>query len=218
MPHRLLDALDDFGYFFSRFATTTSSPYASSIDFPTQKLSTTSGHRMSIESQQLTDPPMPITSDEIRASQAPAEIPSAGEVPISHAGIDAAVRDELPPPPPPEPVTDQMGNLIPDHLAAGYQSAHVLFEKTYDHLYGIRDTLKEMLMKDSAVSQVTAQRVDNIFGSLAGIEKQLIIESLRETRGIQSKAAKDLGITERSLWHRVKKLSIDVARIKNSAG
>jgi hypothetical protein len=90
---------------------------------------------------------------------------------LSHAGIDAAVRDELPPPPPAEPVNDAMGNLIPAHLAAGYQSAHVLFEKTYDHLYGIRDTLKAMLLEGNAVSQVTGQRVDNIFSSLAGIEK-----------------------------------------------
>ncbi|HUS57074.1 MAG TPA: sigma-54 dependent transcriptional regulator [Planctomycetota bacterium] len=54
--------------------------------------------------------------------------------------------------------------------------------------------------------------------TLENIEKQLIIEALRETAGLQSKAAKNLGITERSLWHRVKKLGIDVMRIKNSAG
>jgi len=60
-------------------------------------------------------------------------------------------------------------------------------------------------------------KTDNLDQTLAGIEKQLIIEALRETGGVQSKAAKDLGITERSLWHRVKKLNIDVARIKNSA-
>ena len=52
--------------------------------------------------------------------------------------------------------------------------------------------------------------------TIAGVEKQLIIEALRETNGMQSKAAKTLGITERSLWHRVKKLSIDVSRIKKA--
>ncbi|MFH1732110.1 MAG: helix-turn-helix domain-containing protein, partial [Planctomycetota bacterium] len=32
----------------------------------------------------------------------------------------------------------------------------------------------------------------------------------------QSKAARLLGITERSLWHRVKKLNINVAKIKQA--
>ena len=52
--------------------------------------------------------------------------------------------------------------------------------------------------------------------TLADVEKQIIISTLEETSGVQSKAAKLLGITERSLWHRVKKLDIDVAAIKNS--
>lgn len=60
-------------------------------------------------------------------------------------------------------------------------------------------------------------KTDNLDQTLANIEKQLIIEALREKAGVQSKAAKGLGISERSLWHRVKKLNIDVARIKNSA-
>jgi len=60
-------------------------------------------------------------------------------------------------------------------------------------------------------------KTDNLDQTLATIEKQLIIESLRETGGIQSRAAKNLGISERSLWHRVKKLNINVQRIKNAA-
>jgi len=57
---------------------------------------------------------------------------------------------------------------------------------------------------------------DSLDQTLANYEKQLIIESLRETNGVQSRAAKNLGISERSLWHRVKKLNINVQRIKNS--
>jgi DNA-binding NtrC family response regulator len=60
-------------------------------------------------------------------------------------------------------------------------------------------------------------KTDNLDRTIDGIEKQLIIEALRETGGVQSKAAKSLGISERSLWHRVKKLNINVARIKNAA-
>jgi len=61
-------------------------------------------------------------------------------------------------------------------------------------------------------------QTNNLDQTLATVEKQLIIEALRDTSGVQSKAAKNLGITERSLWHRVKKLNVDVSRIKNSAG
>ncbi len=109
----------------------------------------------------------------------------AGKI-LSHAGIDAAVRGELPteeeqqaatPPPPPEPVMDGMGNTIPDHLAAGYATAHVLFEAAYDHIYNLRDTLNKMLLEGNAVQLVTSQRVDNILTSLAGVEK--IIDKCR---------------------------------------
>jgi transcriptional regulator with GAF, ATPase, and Fis domain len=33
---------------------------------------------------------------------------------------------------------------------------------------------------------------------------------LKKTRGLQAKAAKLLGISERSIWYRIKKYSIDV--------
>ena len=47
------------------------------------------------------------------------------------------------------------------------------------------------------------------------MEKEIIIEALRKTGGIQVKAAGILGINQRSLWHRIKKLKIDVDNIKN---
>ncbi len=56
--------------------------------------------------------------------------------------------------------------------------------------------------------------VDSIDDTMADVEKQIIIDTLRNTGGVQSKAARLLGISERSLWHRVKKLNVDVARIK----
>ncbi|RPH48430.1 MAG: sigma-54-dependent Fis family transcriptional regulator [Desulfobacteraceae bacterium] len=47
------------------------------------------------------------------------------------------------------------------------------------------------------------------------IEKGLIIEALSRSGGVQVKAAEILGINQRSLWHRIKKLGIDVGSLKN---
>jgi len=47
-------------------------------------------------------------------------------------------------------------------------------------------------------------------------ERHLIVDALKKSGGVQSRAAQILGISERSLWHRVKKLSIDPKSIKES--
>jgi transcriptional regulator with PAS, ATPase and Fis domain len=47
------------------------------------------------------------------------------------------------------------------------------------------------------------------------LEKEMIIGALRESRGVQVKAAGILGINQRSLWHRIKKHEIDVGMFKN---
>lgn len=49
---------------------------------------------------------------------------------------------------------------------------------------------------------------------LRRIEKTLIQDALQQTQGVQVRAAELLGIQPRSLWHRVKKLEIDVGRYK----
>jgi transcriptional regulator with PAS, ATPase and Fis domain len=48
------------------------------------------------------------------------------------------------------------------------------------------------------------------------IEKNMIIEALRKTGGVQVRATELLGINQRSLWHRIKKHNIDVKSIKNN--
>jgi len=53
-------------------------------------------------------------------------------------------------------------------------------------------------------------------GRLATYEKSLIEAALSRTGGVQSRAAALLGIKERSLWHRVKKLGIDPGVFKES--
>jgi transcriptional regulator with GAF, ATPase, and Fis domain len=47
------------------------------------------------------------------------------------------------------------------------------------------------------------------------IEKGLIIEALNRTVGVQVRAAEILGITQRSLWHRIKKYDIDTESFKS---
>lgn len=49
---------------------------------------------------------------------------------------------------------------------------------------------------------------------LQEMEKGLIIEALRRAGGVQVKAAQFLGISPRSLWHRVKKYAIDTGHLK----
>jgi len=56
------------------------------------------------------------------------------------------------------------------------------------------------------------QSLDEILDS---IERQLIGDALRRTAGVQSRAARLLGITDRSFWHRVKKHRINVDGIKD---
>ena len=51
---------------------------------------------------------------------------------------------------------------------------------------------------------------------LMEVERGLIIEALSKTGGVQSRATELLGINQRSLWHRIKKLHIDVKSLKNS--
>lgn len=48
------------------------------------------------------------------------------------------------------------------------------------------------------------------------IEKNIIVEALRRSGGVQVRAAGLLGINERSLWHRIKKYAIDIRSVKSS--
>jgi two-component system, NtrC family, response regulator AtoC len=41
--------------------------------------------------------------------------------------------------------------------------------------------------------------------------------ALKRTGGVQVRAAELLGISERSLWHRIKKLRINVSRVAEPA-
>ncbi len=50
---------------------------------------------------------------------------------------------------------------------------------------------------------------------LADVERRAILRALADCHGVQAHAARQLGITERSLWHRIKKLGIQINRVVN---
>jgi transcriptional regulator with GAF, ATPase, and Fis domain len=52
---------------------------------------------------------------------------------------------------------------------------------------------------------------------IAQLERAFVIEALSRTGGVQAQAARMLGITERSMWHLVKKHRIEVEKIKERA-
>jgi transcriptional regulator with PAS, ATPase and Fis domain len=45
---------------------------------------------------------------------------------------------------------------------------------------------------------------------LAATEKKLILDALKQSGGVQAKASRLLSITERSLWHRIKKYNLKI--------
>jgi DNA-binding NtrC family response regulator len=55
----------------------------------------------------------------------------------------------------------------------------------------------------------------NIDHWLEEVERGAILETLAQCKGVQAHAAKKLGISERSLWHRIKKLGIQINRVVN---
>jgi len=74
---------------------------------------------------------------------------------------------------------------------------------------------------EAMLKQNSRNMVNNVSDDIAlddkleSMEKEIIIAALRKTRGIQVKAANILGINQRSLWHRIRKLDIDINTFKN---
>ena len=88
------------------------------------------------------------------------------------------------------------------------ESASVLAEKTIEPSHLPPYVTKELNTKIQGEDQ-------NLDHRLRELEKGIIIEALSRTGGQQRRAAKILGISERSLWHRINKFEIDVASFKN---
>jgi DNA-binding NtrC family response regulator len=82
----------------------------------------------------------------------------------------------------------------------------------------VPDLPRDLFDQGARPEKAHRHRTDNLDEELARLEKSFILDALRETNGVQSKAAKLLGINERSLWHRVKKFGIAITKRASSGG
>lgn len=67
--------------------------------------------------------------------------------------------------------------------------------------------------QDAAPLDAVSDIPSDLDAALAQVEKTCILAALQRTQGVQAAAAQLLGISERSLWYRIKKLEIHVERI-----
>ena len=75
--------------------------------------------------------------------------------------------------------------------------------------------LPEVILKQSSIPLVNNIKESiPLDEKIEIMEKEMIILALKQTGGVQVKAARILGINQRSLWHRIKKLNIDTHEIK----
>jgi len=64
-------------------------------------------------------------------------------------------------------------------------------------------------VSDQTPANVAVLEMD-LATTLRNVERQLIVDALDRANGVQRKAAKLLGVTERVLWYKIKKLEIEV--------
>ena len=72
-------------------------------------------------------------------------------------------------------------------------------------------------VSDQSLAAVPALEMD-LATTLRNVERQLILDALERSDGVQRKAAKLLGVTERVLWYKIKKLQIDVGNATEPEG
>jgi DNA-binding NtrC family response regulator len=89
-------------------------------------------------------------------------------------------------------------------------SSHTIEESDLPaYLFGSRPV-------DSSVISLVSEGTDipkDLEAALAEVEKAYILAALHETHGVQAAAAHLIGVSERSLWYRLKKLAIHVDKI-----
>ncbi|MGV8861296.1 MAG: sigma-54-dependent transcriptional regulator [Pseudomonas sp.] len=89
-------------------------------------------------------------------------------------------------------------------------SSHTIEESDLPaYLFGSRPVDSSVI---NLVSEGTAIPKD-LEAALAEVEKAYILAALHETHGVQAAAAHLIGVSERSLWYRLKKLAIHVDKI-----
>jgi DNA-binding NtrC family response regulator len=78
----------------------------------------------------------------------------------------------------------------------------------------VRD-LPHTILRSTGAAPSTDSCLDNLDNSdldtwMESVERRVILQALDQCMGVQAQAARRLGISERSLWHRIKKLKIQV--------
>ncbi len=77
--------------------------------------------------------------------------------------------------------------------------------------------LPQAIIRTAAAAEDLAlpawERRQDLDSWLEQVEREAIVAALRECNGVQVEAARRLGISERSLWHRIKKLAIQINRM-----
>jgi transcriptional regulator with GAF, ATPase, and Fis domain len=74
--------------------------------------------------------------------------------------------------------------------------------------------LGRVLPKNLGKRESSSEEIISVDDHLREIEKGMIMEALKKAGGVQVKAAQLLGISPRSLWHRVKKHGLDPGALK----
>ncbi|PKN36777.1 MAG: sigma-54-dependent Fis family transcriptional regulator [Deltaproteobacteria bacterium HGW-Deltaproteobacteria-2] len=91
------------------------------------------------------------------------------------------------------------------------EQASILSENGVIELHHLPD---DLFKKQNSLSKTMSDNMP-LDAKLELIEKEIIIDALKKTGGIQVRAADILGINQRSLWHRIKKLQIDMNSLKS---
>jgi len=73
----------------------------------------------------------------------------------------------------------------------------------------------DLLLVDAAgpAADVPGRIEGDLDAEMTRIERDFILSALKDSGGVQARAAERLGITERSLWHRIKKLAIRIDKV-----
>jgi transcriptional regulator with PAS, ATPase and Fis domain len=91
------------------------------------------------------------------------------------------------------------------------EQASILSENGVIELHHLPD---DLFKKKNILGETMSDNMP-LDAKLELIEKEIIIDALKKTGGIQVRAADILGINQRSLWHRIKKLQIDMNSLRS---
>ena len=92
------------------------------------------------------------------------------------------------------------------------ERASIMSENGSIEVHHLPETIRK---NNQIVSGAVLDETVSLDEKIKLMEKDLILGALKQSQGIQVKAAALLGINQRSLWHRIKKHDIDVASLKH---